>query len=439
MKFTIAAATLASAAAGTGVCVDENCSCADVGADGHLNTGPLTELKVKQFFKCAELTSVDMPEVTYIGPASFKECPDLTSVDMPELTKVGHDAFSRTGLTTVNMPKVTFLGIHGNVFANCPDLTTVNIPEVTKTGRGTFRNCPKLTTVNMPKATKIKGFAFFECTALATVDMPEVTTIENSAFRGTALTAAYAPKATSIGYDSFPAGTVMANAPASAAAGTCPADCNSWYDGCNACTCNNGVLSACTKRSRCLRPGAYGEPMCLDIFDHTRTLAPTNAPTNNASLLDVDECDKTTCSLVENSAGYTVIQVIHPANNDFETVCNDGQDYSKGAQNVAHTTAITKHCAMVGAECKCYKAGSHPNGAVPADVATAPAGWSGSSGTGTATSMDHSGRAGIEAALAAHETINKVTETDTAAANAIKVAAHTRDGTDYAAHDGHVN
>ena len=170
-----------------------------------------------------------------------------------------------------------------------------------------------------------------------------------------------------------------------------------------------------------------------------RTFAFAAIVASAAATLAPNECDKTTCDLVENSAGYTVIQVTHPTNNDFETVCHDGQDYSKGAQNVAHTTAVTKHCAMVGAECKCYKAGSHPNGAVPADVATAPAGWSGSSGTGTATSMDHSGRAGIEAALAAHEAINKVTETDTAAANAIKVAAHTRDGTDYAAHDGHVN
>ena len=170
-----------------------------------------------------------------------------------------------------------------------------------------------------------------------------------------------------------------------------------------------------------------------------RTFAFAAIVASAAATLAPNECDKTTCDLVENSAGYTVIQVTHPTNNDFETVCHDGQDYSKGAQNVAHTTAVTKHCAMVGAECKCYKAGSHPNGAVPADVASTPVGWSGSSGTGTATSMDHSGRAAIETALTSHAAINKITETDTDAAAAIAVAAHTRDGTAYAAHDGHVN
>jgi hypothetical protein len=176
-----------------------------------------------------------------------------------------------------------------------------------------------------------------------------------------------------------------------------------------------------------------------EAMDYCIRIDNTAPDTAASTTLAENECDKTSCSLVTNSAGYDVIQVTHPANNDFETVCHDGQDYSKGAQDVAHTAAVTKHCAMVGTDCKCFKAGFHPNGAVPADVDSTPAGWSGSSGTGTATTMDHSGRAGIETALAAHEAIDDITATDTAAAAAIAVAETTRDGTTYAAHDGHVN
>ena len=40
----------------------------------------------------------------------------------------------------------------------------------------------------------------------------------------------------------------------------CPADCNSWYDGCNTCECKDGKLGACTKRFCAI----YEQPKCID-------------------------------------------------------------------------------------------------------------------------------------------------------------------------------
>jgi hypothetical protein len=41
---------------------------------------------------------------------------------------------------------------------------------------------------------------------------------------------------------------------------TCPKDCNSWYNGCDTCTCTNGVASGCTACTNVM----YGRPRCLD-------------------------------------------------------------------------------------------------------------------------------------------------------------------------------
>ena len=147
------------------------------------------------------------------------------------------------------------------------------------------------------------------------------------------------------------------------------------------------------------------------------------------------ECDKTTCSLTTTTAGYKIIQVIHPTNTDFETVCHDGQDYSDGSQNVPHVAGVTKHCAILTGttECQCHKAGSHPNGAAPVDV---PNGALASPTNAYAadTEASHAAAAAKDAAMAAHEAINNLSAMDKDYTHAATV----RDGTAYAAHNGHV-
>ena len=232
----------------------------------------------------------------------------------------------------------------------------------------------------------------------------------------------------------------------------------SWGYVCFPQECISGGGSGCSSRggaTECCGSKIYkawnscstnAAPCVVTLADVARVAAEANPTTQEQKTLAEHECDKTTCSLITNPAGYKVIQVVHPTNNDFESVCHDGQDYSAGAQNIAHTTAITKHCAMISAtDCACYKAGHHPNGAVPASVANSPAGWSGSDGTGTATHMDYSKRDAIVQGLADHAAIDKITKhaQGSSASDGYSghvghaTAARTQDGTTYDAHDGH--
>ena len=149
------------------------------------------------------------------------------------------------------------------------------------------------------------------------------------------------------------------------------------------------------------------------------------------------ECDQTTCDLVTSAAGYKVIRVTHPTNGlngaTAETVCVDNQ-----AAKTNHVAAKTKHCAITSAgDCECHQFGTHPNGD-DGTVDHTGTGWSGSDGTGTATNMDHANRPVIKKGLDDHAAIDNTGATDPTAAAAIAQAAMTRDGTDYAAHDGHV-
>ena len=147
------------------------------------------------------------------------------------------------------------------------------------------------------------------------------------------------------------------------------------------------------------------------------------------------KCSRTDCDLVTVSTGYKIIRVTHPVSTDPETVCDDGQDYSKGKQDVEHTPAVTKHCAMINAvDCECHQAGTHPTNPLPATVEN------GSRANPTNpypadSKASHAKRDDIEAALDAHKAIDAIS---TPVAD-YTTAAHTRDGTSYAAHDGHVH
>jgi hypothetical protein len=72
----------------------------------------------------------------------------------------------------------------------------------------------------------------------------------------------------------------------------CPADCNSWFDGCNTCTCNNGAVGACTRKF-CATPD---EPKCLDT---------TTAPAANSIFLS---------EYVEGTSYRKAVELYNPTN-----------------------------------------------------------------------------------------------------------------------------
>lgn len=168
----------------------------------------VTNIGVKAFKDCRELTSVSIPSsVTSIGNHAFDNCGELMSVTIPSsVTSIGNFAFAYTDLSSVTIPSsVTSIG--NGTFHNCQSLTTITVdgnntayksvdgvlfnydgsklirypcgksgtsytvPDVvTIIEESAFDNCNGLKEVNIPSTvTNIGANAFQNCSALVSV------------------------------------------------------------------------------------------------------------------------------------------------------------------------------------------------------------------------------------------------------------------------------
>ena len=151
-------------------------------------TYPVTSIGDGAFYKCANVTSVTIPNsVKSIGSNAFEECRKMASIIIPNsVTSIGDGAFVYcVKLTSITIPN--FLTSIGNqLFHGCECLTSVIIPNsVTNIGYSAFQNCSGLTSVTIPNSVTTIGFtAFYGCSSLHKVTIPDgVTTIEKSTFK----------------------------------------------------------------------------------------------------------------------------------------------------------------------------------------------------------------------------------------------------------------
>jgi hypothetical protein len=216
-----------------------------VAIPGRINFLPVTSIGGTAFYKCANLTSVTIPNsVTDIGQYAFEICTNLTNVSLgsgvtsigtfaflsctsltnlavdpldlfyssvngvlfdksqasliqypsgvagpytipDSVTSIGDYAFySRENLTEVTIPNsVTTIGYAA--FASCTGLTNVSIGDgVTNIGQGAFYLCTRLTSIMIPDSvTSIGSGAFEYCTSLTNIIIPNrVTSIASYAF-----------------------------------------------------------------------------------------------------------------------------------------------------------------------------------------------------------------------------------------------------------------
>lgn len=187
----------------------------------------VTVIEDSAFNGCVRLSDVTIPDtVTVIDSYAFNVCPSLKSVDLSDnLTKMGTQAFARTGLESIEIPKsltfadtyitnsgynmdgvdyslqrgpflycedlktVTFeegtTTIANNVMAGCVGLESVEIPEtVTAINSGAFQGCVRLQNVEIPETVTFIGEeAFSVCASLTDVTVPEsVKTADYCAF-----------------------------------------------------------------------------------------------------------------------------------------------------------------------------------------------------------------------------------------------------------------
>ena len=169
----------------------------------------VTEIASSAFYWSSKLQTVDILGAKTIGDSAFFKCEELTSVNLPEcLTAIGNKAFSNCKkLEEITIPEsVTTLG--ENAFAQCQSLAYANIPSgITSIPRGLFNCCYALTTIEIPGGvTEIGDFAFNHCHELISVRIPDkVTKLGRRAFGGSRRLASIilGSSVTEIGTDAF--------------------------------------------------------------------------------------------------------------------------------------------------------------------------------------------------------------------------------------------
>ncbi len=110
------------------------------------------------FAACPELaTVVGAENVIRIDPRAFADCPKLTAFTFgARLQSIGDEAFTASGLTSVDLSGATALTSVGNwAFARMPELSELNLGDVASLGRGVAFDCPKLTNITASQTNEL--------------------------------------------------------------------------------------------------------------------------------------------------------------------------------------------------------------------------------------------------------------------------------------------
>ena len=127
-----------------------------------------TRISDYTFYYCRNLTSVTIPSgVTEIGLSAFSNCQSLASVSIPNtVTIIQGSAFETCGLTSVSLPNISW--IKNRTFYQCASLTSVNIPNtVTTIDNAAFYGCISMKSFTIPSSvTSLNGGTFQQCNHL---------------------------------------------------------------------------------------------------------------------------------------------------------------------------------------------------------------------------------------------------------------------------------
>ena len=136
------------------------------------------------FRGCKNLTDIYAPNLQVLGDSVFSGCQSLVSADFSNVEQIGSWAFSKTGFTVINLPKVTQTGYQ--VFSFCENLMRVNMPAQDYIPAEMFVGCTSLTHVPgcYVNAKEVGWHAFKDCTALVKAELPKATVINQDAFIG---------------------------------------------------------------------------------------------------------------------------------------------------------------------------------------------------------------------------------------------------------------
>ena len=154
-----------------------------------INIPKVTSIGSTAFSYCQSLMTVDVPDCTSIGGCAFQYCYNLMSINLPNCTSIGNRAFENCyNLTALDLPNVTTIG-NGSFFGcyyleslNLPNLTSIDdcLSTSTSSSSSPFYGTG-ITSLDLPKVTSIGKNAFY-CCSLELLNIPNCTSIGDCAF-----------------------------------------------------------------------------------------------------------------------------------------------------------------------------------------------------------------------------------------------------------------
>lgn len=147
----------------------------------------LTSIGPYAFYGCADLTTVDLPNVVTLGEYVFSNCEELSDVSLPKLETTAAGTFSQcNNLVHLSLPSLKTTGI--SIFSGCKNLQSVELPELVVIASHTFQYTNSLVTINAPKCEKISGYGFSQPgSSIKTLDLPMCSELQQWCFYGAAL------------------------------------------------------------------------------------------------------------------------------------------------------------------------------------------------------------------------------------------------------------
>ena len=141
------------------------------------------------FIYCHDLTSIDLPNCSYVGNSAFEECSMLQTVNIPNAEHMGEKAFKGcNAITSIDLPNLQ-LALGESIFEACTSLAKVNIPKLTEIPANMFKGCGSLASppemigrIDLPSVQIINDSAFYMCFAIQSISAPNLTRIGSNAF-----------------------------------------------------------------------------------------------------------------------------------------------------------------------------------------------------------------------------------------------------------------
>lgn len=141
----------------------------------------ITEIRAGVFTQ-SELQSITLPEsVTKIDDGAFYKCPNLTEINLSNVTEIGEGAFSECeGLARVTWPE-NLQSLGAMAFGNCASLDSVDIKgSITGIPEMAFLGCGGVKNISLPEGLTSIGMGAFALTfeggMLGSINIPSTVT-----------------------------------------------------------------------------------------------------------------------------------------------------------------------------------------------------------------------------------------------------------------------